>query len=1142
MHVLFWTPPWPVDGDPKFFRQAFRRHLCIQANTLVGRAERISCVVPAQFSEDASQLSSNIEKIVLPLSMSRSPSSNESNLYQKLYEDPDCEYTKPLAKQLKEYLPEDVDVILQWENPVPYLQELYPNALIVNQMPGIFSRPPYPHTVVFDPIGLYRDGAMHRYADDIQLGTALNAHDRALGKDFTQRTKAVMNCFQTVSKSANQLGENFSKKALLPLQSSKHYAFKADSGFDNQVEMLWSVLEEIDRDKATLVTQYRNGLVADTPIDNEIAKAFQKEFPNFIYDAQLENVDSASQYLLPHVDEVCTSSSSLGIQSMVWECDLNIIGKTFLERYASSAEVGSEALWSQRCENTIATLLARHQPLASAVTKDGDFLVALLKALISKKAAKAEGLERLVRFTEIDSDYNNRVLKEFRVDRAARSLDMPSGQPEPSSKILLRFKEILEKRPTKAISFDIFDTLVCRSVEKPADLYRFLERDALELSNGIAADFARVRTFCEVETRNRLKGLKDEITLSDIYETMAGYYGISSEKLSALMDAEIEMEIAHIQVRPFGKKLFDVARNTGCQILLVSDMYLPYEAIERMLMKAGYGGLYDKMYVSCDYDCRKHDGALFSVVLDDLGIPGQEIVHIGDNKRSDIQMAEAKGLRAFRWSASIEWMRSNPEFKSVYGPRLGAGEKARSAVAGTAAKSMFDAPVEKTHYESLSGGDPERLGMAVLGPLITGYMQWLGREAKRDGITDLFFVAREGWLLKEVFDRLHPADESEIKTHYLLGSRRSIRVAACQNAADVVAYLAMPYDPGVPLEKLLEGRFGLTLSSADQDRLEKIGVRQRDLKLDRSIEHRSLLSAVTQEFMSEILGIAATEREAYLSYLKQLGYDQAAQPGIVDVGWKANIQGALGNLTQKRTHGYYYATLQDSETWIAKGDKHRAYSGVVQSGPISKSQVLQNRHLVEFLMCASSQSLVSIKKTKTGFQPVYRPEADLSNRRSLIDPLHQGTIAYASAFYQGFKDHLDQIYIDPCLAEAALTRLFTNPHKLDAKLFSGQAFEDAVGGVEQKFVIAPNRKTAASQSVWKVGAKSVYGAPAKKPKETVTVPKAHIAGPKLEEKLIKRFASARKQAKYERDRAAFFEDSKNRFVQLYWKNLGERYL
>ena len=62
-------------------------------------------------------------------------------------------------------------------------------------------------------------------------------------------------------------------------------------------------------------------------------------------------------------------------------------------------------------------------------------------------------------------------------------------------------------------------------------------------------------------------------------------------------------------------------------------------------------------------------------------------------------------------------------------------------------------------------------GYEIGGPVCYGYVRWILDEIERShpDITDVLFVARDGWLLKQVFDMLpHPPS---LKTHYIYAPR-----------------------------------------------------------------------------------------------------------------------------------------------------------------------------------------------------------------------------------------------------------------------------------------------------------------------------------------------------------------------------------
>lgn len=1151
MKVLFWVPPWAVNGDPNFFRNAVRKHLVPQANSLATLVDKIDFVLPEYLKSEAENLHPDVRVVILPFDFGRSLGLPSSEAYTTLYKADAPSFEAAIASRLQPYLGNEYDVILLWETPVPFLHKMYQTAVVVHQMPGFFSRPPYPHMVMFDPIGLYRSGAFHLCSTEIQSGTKTAQSGLDLARRFSREVRRTISLLQPIDPARTIFSGDWQKRELLPLQTSGHYAFKSDTLYENQLDFALDVLATTRSDTLLITTQYVTPHVRDTPLNREVATSISDKFPNFFYDQELEKIESVSQFVLPLVDSVACSSSSLGIQAMAWQKPLRVLGSTFLENYDSSAKIAGGLSWAERCDNTISAILTRHQPLASAVTQDGAFLCRILKDLISRKAAGNTGLDLLPDFSQLDPDYHRKLMDGFRVAQAAKSLAVRNPVWNVGHRVQENFRVMVDEAETKAISFDVFDTLIRRPVEKPADLFRFLDAKALRLTDGIAAEFGKTRTMCEVETRRRLEGVKDEITLDDIYDTLAAYYDLSTDQVAALKDAEIEIEVAAAQERPFGRKLYDIARASGRPIYLISDMYFPANVIGRMLEKVGYRG-FQEMFVSSEYGCRKHSGELYKMVLERIGLKPRDLVHVGDNKRTDIERAEAHGIRAFRWSSAIDWMRSNPIYEKIYSPRVGAGEKARSAIAGITALGLFDAPNQPESFTSLSGGDAERLGYAVLGPIVTGYMTWLGREARRDGITDLYFMAREGWVFKEAFNLLHEGDKTLPQGKYLYGSRRAIRVAGCRSRGDIMAMASAPYDPGITLDKLLQGRFGIDLNPVRMALLAAEGITSVMRPLERSFADRDIWQRVCKVLADDILQNAAVERKAYEHYLAESGFYDAKKPAVVDVGWKANIQGALGAFTGRQLTGYYYATLQDSEIWLDQGDSHRGYVGLGLAPQISTSAVVQNKHLSEFLLCHSEPSLVAMRMADGRAQPIFRPEARHTPRRIFIDAVHRGALDFVRNYRSGFAQLADQIYIDPALAEMAFRQFVDSPIAPDAKLLMNQSFEDAVGGIPQKFIISPSSKDHARDSVWKAGAKAAHALPPAAKKLAQPMPSSAKFGPPvatssgaqprraIEQAIAKAFLGERKLNKYLRDRAEFFNDSRSTLLRAYYRIRADR--
>lgn len=235
-----------------------------------------------------------------------------------MYTNKSPELENEIATKLGEFLNKSYDAVLLWETPVPFLEQMFPDAVIIHQMPGAFSRPPYPHTVVFDPVGLYRKGILHKYATEIQKGDAVNDNNCQLAKRFCNEVKFSITQLQPIDTSKNPIHLENKKTNLLPLQVSSHYAFACDNNYDDQFEFLLDVLKNKSEDTRLLATQYISAHTKDTPINEDVSKSIKNKFPDFIYHQDFDKIGSVSQYLLPLVDGVITASSSIGIQAMAW--------------------------------------------------------------------------------------------------------------------------------------------------------------------------------------------------------------------------------------------------------------------------------------------------------------------------------------------------------------------------------------------------------------------------------------------------------------------------------------------------------------------------------------------------------------------------------------------------------------------------------------------------------------------------------------------------------------------------------------------------------------------------------------------------------------------------------------------------------
>lgn len=178
------------------------------------------------------------------------------------------------------------------------------------------------------------------------------------------------------------------------------------------------------------------------------------------------------------------------------------------------------------------------------------------------------------------------------------------------------------------ISFDIFDTLIKRYVEKPSDIFYLSAKEVFDDIEK-CEKFRAERVKAEQKARRLLK--KKEIDLDDIYS----YIDDTEFKIDVLKAKEIETEIKLCYPNHAMIKIYNYARRIGKKIIIISDMYLPKNVITEMLNQCGIFN-YDKLYVSCEYNCNKLTGKLFKYVLLENHFNGKQVIHFGDSIKADI--------------------------------------------------------------------------------------------------------------------------------------------------------------------------------------------------------------------------------------------------------------------------------------------------------------------------------------------------------------------------------------------------------------------------------------------------------------------------------------------------------------------------
>jgi len=203
------------------------------------------------------------------------------------------------------------------------------------------------------------------------------------------------------------------------------------------------------------------------------------------------------------------------------------------------------------------------------------------------------------------------------------------------------------------------------------------------------------------------------------------------------------------------------------------------------------------------------------------------------------------------------------------------------------------------------------IGYSIIGPLLVAFSQWLLENARIDGIERLYFLSREGQLIKRIFDIWSEESDDLPQVDYLLLSRRAISVPMIEKFETILDIARTTYYTNTITNFLWE-RYGLELSAERWAQVTSTleWSSQSTLEVhNKNIDH---LIPLLRLLEADIIQIKKHEYSALKHYLGEIGLEQGKRQAVVDIGYSATIQDYLNQCIKTPVHGYYMMTHQAS--------------------------------------------------------------------------------------------------------------------------------------------------------------------------------------------------------------------------------------
>lgn len=555
------------------------------------------------------------------------------------------------------------------------------------------------------------------------------------------------------------------------------------------------------------------------------------------------------------------------------------------------------------------------------------------------------------------------------------------------------------------VSIDVFDTLLFRMCDAPADVFELIGLKMQEQApkwHYAPSTYRALRIEAEKRAIAKAKKLTaGDCKFEEIIREMP--FDISTAELLAGLEIECEKEVLFLNENAHNFLRF--FKRSGKIIVLTTEMYHSKEQILEFLSFAGLDvNMVDDCFVSSEYGCFKADGKLFEKVTEAYPeIPSKRILHIGDSKLSDVEGAASVDITAVLYPVIPRQFGNLYDYeKHLYGVNLGELTCIRKL---SSAMHPYTGN-ERCFFE---------LGAEVIGPVYSLFAEWVVRYAKKRGVKVILPLMREGELLSEVINRTLSQNDPSIvcKPAYISRSPAFVSSIYVDN-----------YDIRIS-EAMLRGN--RTLESFFSELGLDAGVYAlpfpHDATLDELKQNGSAGIVInilkTDKVKETILRYARTQRELLKKYFSQLCNGEAFL--TVDVGTRGTTERYLSEIYKRDSssaqpiHALLFGTKSDNVENILNGVDIASWLGLGGENSRLIDRISSQVMILETFVNASCGSTESFSPDNDVVMPNLGPDSISESQKKLIDVCWEGISTFQEQWLKFSKLH-------PGLADELLER------------------------------------------------------------------------------------------------------------------------
>jgi glycosyltransferase involved in cell wall biosynthesis/FMN phosphatase YigB (HAD superfamily) len=464
------------------------------------------------------------------------------------------------------------------------------------------------------------------------------------------------------------------------------------------------------------------------------------------------------------------------------------------------------------------------------------------------------------------------------------------------------------------VSVDVWDTLIRRRCHP--DEVKWAAARYLRLNHGrhLRAEFcddrcifeARLRAEIEIGNYSVAEGYDDEYGIEDVWRRALDEIGLDTAPRQQIGEEAVRFELAFEERISYpDPAIAQELRKLGAptDLYILSDFYVSSQDLLALVRRKHPGLSFAGGMVSCDQRVNKRTGRLYRRFQQARRVSATTHMHVGDNRKVDVEVPAALGVKARHYSFAPEDQKRE---------ELNRQWAARRKGDLSAYWQLLQQASARTLESDLRQADPRFALGTQLAPVFVSFVVFAIERAMELGFSRVHYFTREG----EVLARLHRAIAAALP-HLALPDAELLEVSRVATFGASIANLSLSelnrFWTMYPRHSMRTffGSLGVDaepfngfLARAKLDLDEVLREPWRDERF------RLLLD--NPQFAGRLTRALKERRRALTGYLVEKGLTEKTESAfVVDIGWRGTIQDNLARVfTNTQWHGVYFALFR----------------------------------------------------------------------------------------------------------------------------------------------------------------------------------------------------------------------------------------